>query len=132
MLFASPNSDDIEMLTRSPNLIPLASKSARKLMLEKDGSYIRYIRAPSLQEQAIAVRDNPYNIQYINKPDLSIALSVVEQKSSAIKYITEPTEEMYDMVFNDAIESLKCIKTLSRFKLLYKVAKALFSKSTES
>lgn len=132
MLFASPNSDDIEMLTRSPNLIPLASKSARKLMLEKDGSYIRYIRAPSLQEQAIAVRDNPDNIQYINKPDLSIAFSVIEHKSSAIKYIAEPTEEMYDMVFNTAIESLKCIKTLSRFKLLYKVAKALFSKSTES
>ena len=78
------------------------TEEKQKRLVQKDGTYIRYINNPSERVQIEAIKQYPFNIEYIHNPSEKLQLEAVKENPLAIIYIKNPTEK----VIQEAIKGL--------------------------
>lgn len=65
-----------------------------KKIVQKDGTYIRYINNPSEDLQLEAVKQNGYALEYINNPSERVQIEAIKQYPFNIEYIHNPSEKL--------------------------------------
>lgn len=99
------------------------SSSDRLEKIKKNGTFIFYIKNPSLEEQEAAIKSDPINIGLILHPDPSIQLKVLRTKGlDWLRVIKNPCEEAKFMFINEHPDHLGFIKNPS-YEIQYNAVK---------
>lgn len=81
----------------------IATNNQQNLLVQNNGTDIRYINNPSEELQLIAIENNLKNFQYIDKPSEKIKIEAVNRNPSYIQYIKNPSDEIL-LKFLEGIE----------------------------
>lgn len=101
-----PNiSSDVDTVLRFPTLLDIASKSTKREVLEREPSYIQYMKSPSEEYQMLAVMKDPTCFEYIKKPTFKVKLYVVfieDRKAYAdLALVDTMYDSMVEILYHD-------------------------------
>jgi hypothetical protein len=90
------------------------SEEVQRLAVQQNGDAIEFIESPSEEVQRLAVQQNGYAIKHIMEPSKEIQMLAVQRNSYAIQYIKDPNEEVQRLVVQQNDYAIAYIKNPSK------------------